>query len=227
MFVVVGDMADGTALSKNCCYAWQPCVSQNSLTRQPGHLHDNGHSCFRNQTLSQPRAPQETPMQTTDSGHELWKVIPQTAYYVVAIIAAIWALVVYRRNRRLEQAKWLSTFYDKFYETEKYKTVRELLDSSKTDEIAGMVEKEDPAFTDYLNFFEHVAIFAASKQLRIDDVEASFCYYLNCLKAHERVRSYINNTDKGYEKLKEYLYGRDDHGVLVSLRNLARRRGSR
>lgn len=166
-------------------------------------------------------------MQTNDSGHDLWKVIPQTAYYVVAIIAAIWALVVYRRNRRLEQAKWLSTFYDKFYETEKYKTVRELLDSSKTDEIAGMVENEDPAFTDYLNFFEHVAIFAGSKQLRTDDVEASFCYYLDCLKTHEKVRNYINKPDKGYEKLKAYLEARDDHGVLVSLRHFARRRGSR
>jgi hypothetical protein len=117
----------------------------------------------------------------------------------------------------------LSTFYDKFYETEKYKRVRDLLDSQKVDEIRGMVEKEESDFTDYLNFFEHVAIFTDSKQLRTDDVEASFCYYLDCLKSHEKVRDYIDNTDKGYEKLKAYLEARDDHGVLVSLRHLARR----
>lgn len=162
-------------------------------------------------------------MQNNGSNHELWKLIPQTTYYVVAIIAAIWALVVYRRNRRLEQAKWLSTFYDKFYESKEYKRVRELLDSQKFDEIREMVENEDAAFTDYLNFFEHVAIFAHSKQLRTDDVEASFCYYLNCLKTHEKVLEYINNKDKGYEKLKAYLETRDNRGVLVSLRHFTRR----
>jgi hypothetical protein len=123
----------------------------------------------------------------------------------------------------LEQSRWLSTFYDKFYETEKYKRVRELRDSEKSDEIRNMVDTEDPDFTDYLNFFEHVAMFAGSKQLRTDDVEASFCYYLDCLKVHEKVRDYINNADKGYEKLKSYLEARDDNGVLVSLRHLARR----
>ncbi len=166
-------------------------------------------------------------MQSNGSDYELWKMIPQTAYYIVAIVAAIGALIVYRRNRRLEQSRWLSTFYDKFYETEKYKRVRELLDSKKSDEINAMVENEDADFTDYLNFFEHVAIFAGSKQLRTGDVEASFCYYLECLKVHEKVRDYINNTDKGYEKLKAYLEARDDHRVLVSLRHVARRWGSR
>ena len=79
-------------------------------------------------------------MQGNSSDHELWKLIPQTAYYLVAIIAALWALVVYRRNRRLEQSRWLSTFYEKFYENEKYKRVRELLDSQKFDDIRAMVE---------------------------------------------------------------------------------------
>jgi hypothetical protein len=162
-------------------------------------------------------------MQSNGSDHELWRLISQTAYYIVGSIAAVWALVVYKRNRRLDQSRWLSTFYDKFYETEKYKRVRDLLDSQKADEIRDMVEKEESDFTDYLNFFEHVAIFTDSKQLRSDDVEASFCYYLDCLKSHERVRDYINNADKGYEKLNAYLEARDDHGVLVSLRHLARR----
>jgi hypothetical protein len=166
-------------------------------------------------------------MQNNSSDHELWKLLPQTAYYIVAIIAAISALVVYRRNHRLEQSRWLSTFYDKFYESDKYKRVRELLDSQMSDDVRDMVLNEDPDFTDYLNFFEHVAIFAGSRQLRTDDVEASFCYYLDCLQVHEKVRDYINNRDKGYEKLKAYLEARDDHGVLVSLRHLARRWTSR
>jgi len=67
------------------------------------------------------------------------------------------------------------------------------------------LKNEDPAFTDYLNFFEHVAIFAGSKQLRADDVEASFCYYLDCLERHQKVHNYINDHAKGYEKLKAFL----------------------
>ena len=162
-------------------------------------------------------------MQSNAPDYEPWKLIPQTAYYIVGIIAATWAPVVYGRNRRLEQSRWLSNFYDKFYESEKYKRVRELLDSQKLDDISSMVENEEPDFTDYLNFFEHIAIFAGSKQLRTDDVEASFCYYLDCLKNHEKVHDYIKNREKGYEKLKAYLEGRDDHGVLVSLWHVARR----
>lgn len=117
-------------------------------------------------------------------------------------------LVVYKRNHRLEQSRWLSSFYDKFYETDKYKRVRELLDSKNTEEINELVENEDSAFTDYLNFFEHLAIFTGSKQLRTDNVEASFCYYLDCLERHQKVHDYINNNDKGYEKLKAYLGAR-------------------
>jgi hypothetical protein len=30
-------------------------------------------------------------MQNDASNHELWKLVPQTAYYLVGIVAAIWA----------------------------------------------------------------------------------------------------------------------------------------
>jgi len=79
-------------------------------------------------------------MQSGGSDHDLWKAIPQVAYYIVAMIAAIAALVVYRRNHRLEQSRWLSSFYEKFYETDKYKRVRELLDSKTTHDINELVK---------------------------------------------------------------------------------------
>lgn len=228
MFVVVDDdMATGTCLEQEVLLSVAALCNTEQLDAPATCLHDNGHVLVRQLASKSGKSRLETPIQSSGSDHELWKLIPQTAYYIVAIIAAIWVLVVYRRNRRLEQSRWLSTFYDKFYETEKYKRVRELLDSQNSDDIREMVEHEDPDFTDYLNFFEHVAIFAGSKQLRTDDVEASFCYYLDCLKSHEKVRDYINNPEKGFEKLKAYFEARDDHGVLVPLRHLARRWGSR
>lgn len=111
------------------------------------------------------------------------EVVMQTIYYVAGsfaaigtLVAAIIAVCVYHRNWRLEQSRWASSFYEKFYESEKYKAIREKLDRSDEASISSLVEAEEAEFTDYLNFFEHVAIFAKSKQLKKDDVEASFAY---------------------------------------------------
>jgi hypothetical protein len=45
---------------------------------------------------------------------EYWKTVAETFYYVVAIGAALGAVLVYRRNSRLERAKWTLTLYEKF-----------------------------------------------------------------------------------------------------------------
>lgn len=136
----------------------------------------------------------------------------QTVYYLAGSIAAlgtqvaaIIAVCVYRKNSRLEQSRWASSFYEKFYESDRYKIIRDALDCDDANKIGTLVEKEEAEFTDYLNFFEHVAIFAKSKQLNRDDVEASFAYYLNCLSNLDAVRNYIEDEKKGYEQLKEYL----------------------
>jgi hypothetical protein len=141
----------------------------------------------------------------------------QTVYYIAGSIAAIGTLVaaiiavcVYRRNWRLEQSRWASSFYEKFYESDKYKTIREKLDRSDEASINALVEDEEAEFTDYLNFFEHVAIFAKSKQLNKDDVEASFAYYLNCLYKLGAVRKYIEDDENGFEQLKEFLQNRSN-----------------
>jgi hypothetical protein len=76
-----------------------------------------------------------------------------------------------------------------------------LLDSSNSQNIDKLVDEESIEFTDYLNFFEHIAIFAASGQLTRPDVEASFAYYLNCLESQPKVRAYIENEEKGYEPI--------------------------
>lgn len=137
-----------------------------------------------------------------------WRAMVQTLYYAIAIVVALAALVVYWRNHRLEQSRWLSGLYDKFYEGGEYKRVRDLLDSESHDVIGKMVDEEDAAFTDYLNFFEHVALFVGSRQLNRKDVEASFGYYLNCLSTNLRVCNYIDDEKKGYEKLRAYLVSR-------------------
>jgi hypothetical protein len=84
--------------------------------------------------------------------------------------------------------------------------MRELLDCpTDLDEVDRVVESEDPRFTDYLNFFDHVAIFTKAKTLNHQDVMDSFDYYLKCLKQLNRVQEYIMNEEKGYENLRELL----------------------
>jgi hypothetical protein len=142
---------------------------------------------------------------------ETLKTIIEIVYHIVAIIAALGALWVYRRNSRLERTRWASSLYEKFYENERYKKIRDALDvPADNDSVNALVIEEGSEFTDYLNFFELVAYLKKSKQLNDEDVEALFDYYLKCLNRHSRVRSYIDNPERGYENLSMLLKKGDE-----------------
>lgn len=124
---------------------------------------------------------------------------------VVAVLAAIPALWVYYTNSRLRRAEWLASLYEKFYERPDLKDVREVLDceggqSAALDEL---VNAESKGFTDYLNFFEFVAVLRKSRQLTDEQIEDLFGYYLDCLESCNAVRTYI--AKKGYEQLDQLL----------------------
>jgi hypothetical protein len=72
-------------------------------------------------------------------------------------------------------------FYEKFTRAIAIHKCVFLLDCSASEEINSIVENEPVEFNGLSELFEHVAIFTESKQLRTQDVEASFAYYLNCL----------------------------------------------
>jgi hypothetical protein len=90
--------------------------------------------------------------------------------------------------------------YEKFYERENLKSVREILDSEPDSAgVQELVLKCPADFTDYLNFFEFVGFLNQKKQLAIDEIDALFDYYLKCLKRHGRVLKFIE--ENGYEHL--------------------------
>ena len=60
-------------------------------------------------------------------------------------------------------------------------------------------------FTDYLNFFELVAVLADNKQLSNDDVLDFFDYYLRCLRRHPAVMAYIDKQANGFQHLSGFL----------------------
>jgi hypothetical protein len=125
---------------------------------------------------------------------------------IAGIVAAFWALWVYRSNSQRERARWAESLYSKFFERDQLKRVRDLLDCNPGDQqVSDLVNKETSDYTDYLNFFEFVAYLQASKQLSNKDVEALFGYYLGCLNRHSDVTQYIRDEKKGYEYLRKLL----------------------
>lgn len=137
---------------------------------------------------------------------DLWKAVTQIASQSMTIVAAIAALIIYWNNSRLERAKWAVNLYERFFEKDGLKEIRDLLDcDADSKAVQDMVSAEGAAFTDYLNFFEMVAILKESDQLKQHDVENLFGYYLKCLKKHKVVSGYIRKETKGYEKLRKLL----------------------
>ncbi|HUH62000.1 MAG TPA: hypothetical protein VLZ50_03335 [Terracidiphilus sp.] len=135
-----------------------------------------------------------------------WKTIAEIASYCIGIVAVVVAVGTYRANSRRERAKWAIQLYEKFYESDHYRTMRDNFDCSADGQaVRDIIESEDSAFTDYLNFFETVAFLVTRKQLSKDDVLSLFHYYLRCLKRHRSVMNYLNEREKGFEHLNEFL----------------------
>jgi len=135
---------------------------------------------------------------------ELLKNIPAW----VGAAAGVWGIWVYFRNSRLRRAEWLSSLYEKFFERTELKSIREALDceGNQSAAIDKLVSEEPAEFTDYLNFFEFVAVLRKARQLTQQEIEDLFCYYLDCLENSKQVRDYISR--KGYERLDALLCNR-------------------
>ena len=133
------------------------------------------------------------------------KTVAEIVSGIVGPVAAIIAVKTYRNNSQRERAKWAVQLHEKFYEDDRYKNIRELLDSDgNTPEVRKLVEEEAADFTDYLNFFELVSFLVETKQLSKADVLSLFHYYLRCLQLHSVVMKYLNKRDKGFEQLSEF-----------------------
>ena len=87
------------------------------------------------------------------------------------------------------------------------KKVREVLDS-KAITLPEIKQKvSDAELSDYLNFFEFVAVLEESGQLKQEEIEDLLGYYLGRLSDKPEMRDYI--VRNGYELLDVLLRGRD------------------
>ena len=133
---------------------------------------------------------------------------------------ALWARQNYRRQVNLEQMRWLQQLYDSFYNSDRYRAVRQAVDFDELDQTLELLRRGDAdphqlslpertqldQFTDYLNFFEWVAFLEKEGQLTFEQLDTMFKYYLIRLlqvDKNRQLRKYIQ--DKGYEQLDRLL----------------------
>jgi hypothetical protein len=126
----------------------------------------------------------------------------------------------YIYHTQLERLKWLQQLFESFYNSNRYKTVRQQIDFDDMKGLRALLRRSDaePAelrreereqvdlFTDYLNFFEWIAFLESKEQLAFEDVDAMFNYYLKRLLQvddDQQLRRYIR--DQGFERLHRLL----------------------
>src|SRR5260370_24445266 len=126
----------------------------------------------------------------------------------------------YIYHTQLERLKWLQQLFESFYNSDRYKTVREQIDFDDVEGLLPLLRRSDsePAalrheervqvdlFTDYLIFFEWIAFLESKEQLAFEDVDAMFNYYLKRLvqvDEDQQLRRYIR--EKGFERLHRLL----------------------
>jgi gamma-glutamylcyclotransferase (GGCT)/AIG2-like uncharacterized protein YtfP len=94
----------------------------------------------------------------------------------------------------------MKDLYEKFYEQERLKEVRGVLDGDDERKISEMVLKEGSAFTDYLNFFEFLAYLdgkANSHEGNTRDVWLLLEFTVH----NSGVADYIANENNGFQEL--------------------------
>jgi hypothetical protein len=139
---------------------------------------------------------------------------------IVLAALGLWARRNYRRQVNLEQMRWLQQLYDSFYNSDRYKEVRQLIDFDELAQTMELLRRGDSnphqlslperarvdQFTDYLNFFEWLAFLQEEKQLTFGQLDTMFGYYLTRLLEIDKsrqLRTYIQ--EKGYEQLHRLL----------------------
>ncbi|MBI5915388.1 MAG: hypothetical protein HY842_08425 [Bacteroidetes bacterium] len=137
---------------------------------------------------------------------------------VIALVTVGVGVWTFRRNAKVKRAEWLYILYQKFYENENLKSVKSDLvyhpgkfyvmnlpneEISKNPEKMQFVEKVD----DFLNFFEFIGSLHSIKQIKTEEVEMLFKYYLDKIKSNKHLSNYL--VGDGYENLDKLL------GVLV------------
>ncbi len=127
------------------------------------------------------------------------------------VAAAFIAALTYRDTVRQKRSEWVFRLFEKFYDEDRYRPMRRLLDfepdaelsALKRDVEAGAASDRVEGLVDYLNFFELMALQVRNGQISEAEVVDVFDYYLRGLKAHGFIAAFI--AREGYTNLSHLL----------------------
>ena len=100
--------------------------------------------------------------------------------------------------------------YEKFFEQKEFAIVRREIEYSRLSSFLKLNDNEDTLdeaneeeLVNYLNFFEFIAMLQISSQLKLDDVNNLFGYYLKSINRNNFLKEYLTKYD--FENLIELL----------------------
>ena len=125
----------------------------------------------------------------------------------VVTIGVFVTVATYRRNSKLQRAEWIYRLYAQFYENDRFKPIRRLLDYESKNNIERLkadIEAErdsdlHESLVDYLNFFEFICIQLNDGNLHRREVYGMFEYYIRRINDYPFLTAYVANY--GYENL--------------------------
>jgi len=131
----------------------------------------------------------------------------QVAGLVVVAVSAGVALLNYRRDIFNRRTDWLYLVFEKFYESDRYKHMRRILDSPGSLaalSLQAIVEArqdhdDHEHFIDYLNFFEFLCALVDRGRMDRHDLLSLFDYYIGNLAGYGFVTDYARA--EGFEAL--------------------------
>jgi hypothetical protein len=131
------------------------------------------------------------------------------ASLAIAAIGVGFGLQTYRTNAATRRAEFLVDLHRNFFIEDKYRPIRQVLDSEAEKdilELAHFIGEEPEDFIEFLNFFELVAYLWKCRNLAFKDAEALLGYYLRLLIRHKNLREYIRDKPRnGFESLDALL----------------------
>lgn len=126
---------------------------------------------------------------------------------VVTIVGGVALVRVYYRDHLRKKAEWMHQLYTKFFENDQFKKVRRRMDHNGITDEWLKVEANEEQLVDYLNFFEFIASLHTMGQIRQQEIERLFDYYLKLISDRPVVRAYV--AQWGFEDLDRLLNNRE------------------
>ena len=135
----------------------------------------------------------------------------RTAGGAVALVGIPLAYVTYRRSVRTRRAEWLGSLHEKFFETDRYSTVRRVLDYREEpvySELGAAVASAlyHPLVDElwrYLNFFELLAGLRQLRQISDEEILRLLDYDLRLIKSREFIQRALE--PEGFDGLAQLL----------------------